>query len=63
MVFLPLTVEEDLRAANEPDLTDDLCTEEAPDVLTLADRVSKELRPFFDRAYSRSPTVIVSGRE
>lgn len=63
VAFLPLVTEDDLRSADEPDFTDDLCTEEEFVVLTLADLVSNELRPLFDRAYNCSPTLLVSGRE
>lgn len=63
VAFLPVVTEDDLRVADVPEFTDDLCPEVVPDDLTLADLVSKELRPLFDLAYNRSPTFLVSGRE
>jgi hypothetical protein len=59
VAFLSLVTEDDLRVADEPDVTDDLSKLEEPDVLTLADLVSNELRPLFDRAYNRSPTLFL----
>lgn len=63
VALLPWVTDEDLLAADEPDLTEARCTEVASDLLTLAELASNELRPLLARVYNLSPTFLVSGRE
>lgn len=63
VVLLPSDTDDDLLAADEPDLREARCTVVASDLLTLAELTSSELRPLLARVYILSPTLLVSGRE